>query len=222
MFNKQIIFFLLLNILTLAQSNQETIFIIQANSEISVPANQIIFRITIQEDNNDPEQAYNIHKNKEEQLVKLFNEFSIPDSNIVYSLLSISQPMQLKGNNSYRTSQNIILKISDFKMYEKLQVGLLKIGINNFNSLFSSTEINSIKERAINKLISDAKNEAEIYAKNLGLTVDNVKEIETRIGRVDAGQPTYFVATPNTDYTLLEIPQSYSVNVFAKISFYLK
>ena len=222
MLKKQFILIFLISLSTLAQSNKETLFIIQANSEISVPANQIILRINIQEDNNDPEQAYNIHKNKEEQLIKLFNEFSIPDSNIVYSLLSISQPMQLKGNNTYRTSQKIVLKISDFKMYEKLQVGLLKIGINNFSSLFSSTEIESIKERAINKLISDARNEAEIYAKNLGLKVENVKEIETRIGRVDAGQPTYFIATPNTDYKLLEIPQSYSVNVFAKISYYLK
>jgi uncharacterized protein len=221
MLKKQILFILLANILALAQSNQETIFTIQANSEISVPANQIIFRINIQEENNDPEQAYNIHKNKEEQLVKLLKGYSIPDSNVVYSLLSISQPRQQKSN-TYKTSQSIQLKISDFDLYEKLQVGLLKIGINNFSSLFSSTKTSEIKEKAISSLIYDAKNEAETYARNLGLEVGKVKEIETRMGRVDVGQPTYFVATPSVDYSLLEIPQTYKVNVFAKISFYLK
>ncbi|MCF8355616.1 MAG: SIMPL domain-containing protein [Melioribacteraceae bacterium] len=203
------------------QSNDGTVFKYTAVSEIAVQADLIIFQITISEQNTDPEAAYKIHKEKESKLASLIKELGIPDSNIVYSLLSISQPRLARDNKNYNTNQKIRLKLDDFSLYEKVQIELLKMGINEFNSIFSSSDTDKIREKGITELVLTAREEAETYAEELGLKVERVIEIESRSRRLDGGKPVFFTASPEVDYSMMDIPQSYSVKLMANISFLL-
>ncbi len=160
-------------------------------------------------------------KLKKKKLAKLISNLGIPDSNVSYSLLRISKTHIRKVKNNYKTNQKIKLVLKDFSLYEKIQIELLKMGINEFNSIFSSTEINKARKEAISNLVRAAKKEAEIYANNLGLKVKKVIEIESKMRRFRSGEPMFFIAKPNVDYSLLEIPQSYRVNLFANFSFLL-
>ncbi len=203
------------------QTDEPTIFKITAQSEVSVPADVIIFQITISEQNDDPEQAYKIHKEKESKLAKLISDLGIDDSSISYSLLSIAKTRMQKNRGGYKTNQKIKLELKDFSLYEKIQIELLKNGINEFKSIFSSGEIKEAREEGIKKLVEAAEREAKIYADNLGLRVGRVISIDTKTRRYRGGDPVFFTAKPNVDFSLLDIPQSYSVKLFANISFTL-
>jgi len=102
-----------------------------------------------------------------------------------------------------------------------MQIALLKNGISQFSSIFSSTQTDEVQKQGIKKLVQSAKREAEIYANNLGLKVGKVIKIETKMRRLRGGEPAFFVAKPNVDYSLLEIPQTYNVKLFANFSFSL-
>ncbi len=204
-----------------SQTDDSTYFTITANSEISVVADLIIFQLDISSEDPDPEQAYKNHKEKERKLVQILKELEVPDSNVVYSLLSISKAQIPRNNKNYKTRQKIRIKISDFSKYEKMQIELLKAGINEFKSIFSSKKTNEIREKGIKQLVQNAKREAEIYADNLGLRVNQVIEIESRMRRTDAGEPAFFVAAPSVDFSLLEIPQAFTVKLYATITFLL-
>lgn len=212
---------ILLTTVNYGQLNDETVFKYTAISEIAVQADQIIFQITITEENTEPETAYKTHKEKESKLASLIKELGIADSNIVYSLLSISQPRIPRDGKNYITNQKIRLKVDDFTLYEKVQIELLKMGINEFNSIFSSKETDKIREKGIKELVRTARKEAEMYAEELGLSVERVIEIESRMTRLDGGEPVFFTASPKVDYSLMDIPQSYSVKLMANISFQL-
>ena len=98
---------------------------------------------------------------------------------------------------------------------------LLKSGINEFRSIFSSTKTEEAQKEGIKILIQSAKREAETYAENLGLKVYKVIEIDTKMRKLRGGEGVFFTAKSNVDYSLLEIPQSYRVKLFANISFAL-
>ena len=205
-----------------SQTDDYAIFKITAQSEVSILADLIVFQIAISEEDSDPEQAYKIHKEKESKLAELIHNLGVEDRNVSYSLLSISKSrMQKNGANTYKTNQKIKLELSDFSLYEKIQIELLKNGINEFSSIFSSTKTDEVRKKGIEKLVQSAKREAEIYAENLGLRVGKVIEIESRMRRLRGGEPAFFVAKPNVDYSLLEIPQTYSVELFANFIFSL-
>jgi len=216
-----LILIIILSTVVFGQNDEPTIFKITAQSEVSVLADVIIFQITISEENNDPEQAYNKHKEKEAKLAKLISDLGIEDSSVSYSLLSIKKLRRPKNNGIYQTSQEIKLKLKDFSLYEKVQIELLKNGINEFKSIFSSDKVEKVREEGIKKLVEAAQNEAKIYADNLGLKVGKVISIDTKTRRYRGGNPVFFTAKPDVDFSLLDIPQSYTVKLFANISFAL-
>ncbi|VAX21615.1 hypothetical protein MNBD_IGNAVI01-1002 [hydrothermal vent metagenome] len=212
---------IIFSIVIFGQTNEPTIFKITAQSEVSVLADVIVFQITISEENNDPEQAYRIHKEKESKLAKLIKDLGIEDTAISYSLLSISKSRMQKNKGAYKTSQKIKLELKDFSLYEKIQIELLKNGINEFKSVFSSDKAEKTREEGIRKLIEAAEKEAKTYADNLGLKVGRVISIDTKTRRYRSSDAVYFTAKPDVDISLLEIPQSYNVKLFANISFAL-
>ncbi len=214
------IFITVFSITFFSQNNNSTIFKVMAQSEISVKADLIIFRIIISEENPDPEKAYKIHKEKERKLAELIHNLGINDSCVSYSLLSISK-IRFQKNDNYKTQQTINLKLRDFDLYEKTQIELLKNNINEFRSAFSSTKIDKIRAEGIRELVQSAKKEAEIYAENLGLKVGDVIEIDTKTRNIRGNQGVFFRAKQNTDYSLSEFPRSYTVKLFADITFEL-
>ncbi len=217
-----ITFAVLISTVLLGQTEKPTIFKITANSEISVKADLIIFQISISEENSSPEEAYRIHKEKESKLADLIKNSGIADSSVSYSLLSISKSRMKNKEELYRTNQKIKLVLHNFDQYEKLQIKLLKNGINEFRSTFSSTKIEEIRKEGIKKLTQAAKREAEIYADNLGLKVGGVIEISSNNrSRRGARSAAYLVASSASESSLLEIPQSYSVNFSANFTFAL-
>ncbi|MBU0558615.1 MAG: SIMPL domain-containing protein [Bacteroidetes bacterium] len=207
-----------------AQEGNYVFLTIQAVTDISIPADQVIFRIDLSSENESAEIAFKIHKEKEIALIQLLKQLEIQDSNIAYSLLNINRLTNSRTDvKNYRTSQTIRIKIADFSKYETLQILLLQSGISSFKSVFSTSNIEEAQERGIKQIVASAKKEAEIYAKSLNLTLAIVTEIETRLGRHErGGEPLFFTASSEDNSTLLDIPQAYKSSITAQITFRLE
>ena len=57
-------------------------------------ADILYFNIALSIENSDPQKAFSEHKLLEEKLIKLFTDFSIPDTTIKYSLMAIKKLRQ--------------------------------------------------------------------------------------------------------------------------------
>jgi uncharacterized protein YggE len=178
--NLRLIFFLLLftGLIAAQVSDKSTVFI-STSSVTQIPADNIYFTITLSVQNEDAQKAYEEHKTLEKNLLNIFDEFEIADSNISYSLLHIGKTSQYsKEKLSYKTRQLVSAKIDDFSKYEPLQLALLSRGIYEYKAKFNSEANDEWIDRGLQKALSKATKEAEMTAKNSGKKLGKILEIE--------------------------------------------
>ena len=201
------------------QEYTDTEFKINAEAVLSVPADVINFQIIISEENNSSEMAFNEHKKLEKKLFEMLEDFSVADSDIIYSLLNVREKRIAGKQTVYQTMQRINFPIYNFNKYEKLQISLLNAGISEFKSSFNSTKTDSVKEEIIKMLIKNANREAKIYAENLGMKVERITKIETSTRRFNRPEQIFFVARSEEGFNPLEIPQMYNIKLSAVFTF---
>ncbi|MFC2094248.1 SIMPL domain-containing protein [Bacteroidota bacterium] len=178
---RAILFLLLFTGLIAAQESDKSTVFITTSSVTQIPADNIYFSITLSVQKEDAKKAYDDHKTMEKNLLNIFYEFEISDSNISYSLLHIRRtPPYSKEKLSYNTRQLVSAKISDFSKYEPLQLALLSNGIYEYNAKFSSEGNDEWIDRGLQKAIIKATKEAEMTAKNSGKRLGEILEIESR------------------------------------------
>jgi uncharacterized protein YggE len=215
----------LLTIITLsflsifAQSN-ETIYTAEVRSSVQAPADKISFRISIALNNTDPELLLKQHDETEQKLLALLEQLNIPDSTIKFSLLNVRKAKTKKDDFRIESRQSVIFNITDFSKYFDVQIGLLNIGIQTFQPVFSTTHIEDAKKRGVKKALESAQKEAELYAENLNMRVSRVIEIESRVSDdFPYGGATYLQS--GTSKKLLDIPQQINVQSSVKVKFAL-
>ena len=206
---------------SLAQNKNELIYSIDVQGAITVPADKIVFTISLTEENENPQTVYDNHKIVEQKLIDFLNYLSIPDSNITYSLLSITKSNKSKKDKIvFKTSQNVRFVLFDLEKYEDVQIGLLQNGVYVFRSAFSTTHEEEAKRMGIENAIITAQKEAEIFAENIGMKVSRIVGVEAIVREGLHSEGVYMTVSTSRD-VLFDIPQSFQARTKIKIKFAL-
>ena len=210
-----------------ASINSQTItnsfIIIDADSRIEIPAKEITFAIVIEQIDTNAQNSYDGLKQLEKKFIPLLKEFNIPDSNISYSL---SQLRREGGFNNrpvqYKASENIVIKLNDFKQYEPFQLALLSIGIYSFHGTFSTTEITEARERGFQEALEKAEKEAKLICSKIGRELGKVLEVESKNKDYVVTSPMQGMYLTVEERKLIDIPQHVTLYTNIKVKYELK
>ncbi|MFQ5787403.1 MAG: SIMPL domain-containing protein, partial [Thermodesulfobacteriota bacterium] len=142
------------------------------------------------------------------------------DSLVNYSLMDISTVRGRKDEISFRTRQNINIKIRDIKQYEPFQIALLSNGINDFRASFSSSQQAKAMEQVPLKGLEQAKKEAQIIADKLGRKLGKILEVATQRYRQSLSQGEAITIISDVG-TLMEIQQFVEYSTTISVTFEL-
>ena len=225
-------FFLLLSFLFVAQpkatKDPETpAMTISATGKIELPADQIQFRINVNAEADQPQEAYKLHKKREKALVQLLDEYNVSEEDIGYEPIAISKARQYNREDSekdmYQTRQTVNLTLEDFDVYEKIQVGLIANGFDNFSGSFSNTDMEAGKDKALQRAIQKAKEKAQLIARETGVNLGPIIEINYSFDDVQpyAQEQMQMKAVAN-DSGMMKYKQTVTVSARISIQYYIK
>lgn len=193
---------------TLAQNLRSNSININSNAVIRIPATEILFTIRLNEKDEDPQKVYDKHKLVEQNLANQLREFGIKDSNVTYTLMNISEVNKYNEKQSvFRTFQEVNVKIEDISDYERFQISLLKNGISDFRASFSAKSDEKVKDRLIEKAISQAKQKAEKIAMEIGKQLTGVLEVNTHMNEIRPQRVSSMKMQGDLGSGLNDIPQ---------------
>lgn len=170
-------------LISLSLNAQDNGFItVTSEGSVELPADVIRFNINLNAEGDTPQKAYNLHKQREEALVKLLKKYDIKEQHIRFEPVAISKTNAgrpyTKEETVYQTRQSVSLTLSDFEVYEQIQISLIEEGFDNFSGNFLSTEAEKGKDRALRKAINNAKEKARIIADESGVEMGSIVAIE--------------------------------------------
>ncbi len=209
---------------TLAQQPIESnrISINMTASEL-VEADVIVFNININAEGKSPQEAFNIHKQRENILAELLQEFDIKDEDIRFQPISINKRYRNDNRSQVSmTNQQVSVSFSNFEIYEEIQVALIENSFDSFNGSFSSSKLQLGKNKALVKAIEGAKLKAELIANTTGVTLGDVVHISysdyivtpsPRMARSD------MLMVESADASMMDFDQSISVTASISIQF---
>jgi uncharacterized protein YggE len=204
------------------QDSDMPFVLISTSSVTQIPADAIYFSITLSTQNEDPQKAFNDHKILEQNLLNLFKEFEIADSNVSYSLLYIGKtPAYTKEPPGYKTRQVVSIRINDFTKYEPIQLALLSKGIYEYSAKFIADENEVWIDLGIKEAILKAKTEAELTAKNSGKKLGEIISIETSHHYPSDAGNAMAVSAPRPGETLIDLPHFIEMSVSLRARFEL-
>src|SRR6056297_2425427 len=155
---------------------------ISSEGSVELPADVIQFNVNVNAEGDTPQKAYNLHKQREEALVRLLEKYDIEEKNIRFEPVAISKTNAGRSYNKeeavYQTRQNVSLTLSDFEVYEQIQITLIDEGFDNFSGNFLSTEAEKGKDRALRRAISNAKEKASLIADESGVKMGSIVAID--------------------------------------------
>lgn len=205
---------------SMVENPQRTISINMSATEL-IPADLIVFSININAEEKTPKSAFNTHKEREAILASLLKDFDIKDEDIRF------QPIRINKRSNYnnreevvtvQTSQQVSVSFSDFDIYEKIQVTLIENDFDSFSGSFSSTDIDSGKERALESAIQSTKEKAAFIASKSGVKIGSVQTINYSDYQVNRPQMNYEAkGLMASSDSMMDFAQT--VSVTANISF---
>ncbi|MFY0684517.1 MAG: SIMPL domain-containing protein [Balneola sp.] len=205
---------------SMVENSQRTISINMSSTEL-IPADLIIFSININAEEKTPDAAFATHKKREAVLASLLKKFDIQEKDIKF------QPIRINKRSNYnnreeivtaQTSQQVSVSFADFEIYEKIQVTLIENGFDSFNGSFSSTKIDSGKDKALESAIEGAREKAEFIASKSGVQLGAIQTINYSDYQVNRPQMSYEAkGMMSTSDSMMDFAQT--VSVTANISF---
>ena len=200
---------------------------ISSSAEVQVPADIIQFNINLNAESDSPQKTYNLHKEREKVLVQLLDKYEIKEENINYQPVSISKYRDYSDDpnrkTTYQTRQQVSLTFKDFEIYEKIQVALIENDFDNFQGNFTSTEAESAKDQAIKKAIQQAKEKAQLIAKESGVELGKIRHIEYGHQQIQPYAQEYAALKAESDSgSLSQYDQSVIVRADISIKFYIQ
>lgn len=172
---------LLVPIISFAQD--KGVLTITSEGSVDLPADIIQFNINLNAEADTPQRAYELHQEREKVLVQLLDKYDINEEDIHFEPISISKSGRVNRHSgdeepTYQTRQAVSLKLTDFEIYEEMQVTLIEENFDNFNGNFMSTRAESGKDKALKKAIQAAKQKAKIIANEAGIKLGSITGID--------------------------------------------
>lgn len=171
-----ILFFLLFTFSNLAQSQNHSTVSVQAEGEVSVTADIILFQININRFKDTAQEAFSQHKEQESFLTSLLKEKGIDEQHITAQPINIS-PRRQSNRTGVETRQQVILTLEDITQFEEMQLALIENGFDNFSSRFSAKQLTDARDRALEKAVEEARRKAELIAQASGKQLGDIKSI---------------------------------------------
>lgn len=175
-----IILFSLFSLAAGAQSPQ-SVLSVSTEGTVELPADIIQFNINLNAEESSPDKAFQLHKKRENALVQLLDEYNIDEKDIDFEPISISRMRRHMRPDeekiTYRTSQMVSLTMRNFDNYEKIQLGLIDHGFDNFSGTFTSSEVDAGREEALKKAIDNAREKARSIAQQTGVELAGISKI---------------------------------------------
>lgn len=152
---------------------------VTTEGQVEVPADLIHFRITVNARADTPQKAYELHKQRESRLVELLRRFEVAEGDIRYQPVSINR-FSNRGDNDdppVETRQQVTLTLRDSEIFERIQVGLIEAGFDQFGGEFTSSQLDSARDEALGKAVDMAWEKARLIAGRAGLELGEIMEI---------------------------------------------
>ncbi|MEL7834178.1 SIMPL domain-containing protein [Fodinibius sp. Rm-B-1B1-1] len=207
------LFISLFLITTIAQAQNE--ISINATAQVAVPADEIAFQINLNAEAETSQEAYDLHKKREKVLVELLKEHDIKEENIDFEPISINKSYSDQYSRDQKeviqTSQMVVLTLSDFDIYEQIQITLISNDFDEFSGNFMSSESEKGEEEALKKALNMARDKAELIAQESGVTITGIKNINYSYHHRPP-QPMMEMSARKSSDSLLEFDQSVSVS----------
>lgn len=207
-------------------SSEDGALSITATGEIQLPADQIQFHININAEADTPQQAYELHQQREEVLVDLLHKFDIADEDIRYEPIAISKHQSYNRDPGekpvYRTQQTVMVTLRDFDAYEQIQVALIENDYDNFSGSFSSTRLKEGQDQALREAIRQARRKAELMAEAADVTLGPVRELSySHQPPQPVSRNTYAVKAESDAGSLLQYQQQVVVTATVTVRYAL-
>lgn len=195
---------------------------VNASAEVLVPADELSFQINLNAEAESPQEAYNLHKEREKVLVQLLKKHNINEEDINFEPISINKTY----NNQYprdkkegvQTRQKVVLTLSDFDVYETIQITLIENNFDEFSGNFMSTQSKQGEDEALKDALKLARKKADIIATQTGLTISGIKNINYSYNRRPP-QPMMEMASMKASDSLLEFDQSVGVSANVAVTY---
>lgn len=151
---------------------------VTTEGQVEVPADLIHFRITVNARADTPRKAYELHKQRENRLVELLQRFEVAEEEIRYQPVSINRYSN-RGDDipPIETRQQVTLILRDFEVFERIQVGLIEAGFDQFGGEYTSSRLDSARDEALGKAVDTAREKARLIADRAGLELGEIGEI---------------------------------------------
>lgn len=219
---------LFMSTMAMGQIKQEEKINVVGEAEIEIPADQVMFDITLTyKDYDNVKTAFDQHKKAEADLLKFLNGLKIPQKNITYTLISFNKHTEYtndgKNKEFFATRQNVKVKTEDMNNYADLLINLVNAGFTNVNTAFVSSKENDFHSDLIEKAIAQAKKKAEVMAKASGRKLGKVTFISDSQAPDPVFRAEYLLAKSANDGGFIsEVPQSIKKNLSVNVVFELK
>lgn len=217
----KLLFLLVIPMFSISQEILSNSITVESSSTVYVVADILYFDIKLSAENSDPQIVYNEHKLLEDKLIKLLNDFSIPDTSIQYSLLSIRKKNRNSDEKIFSSSQNVKIVFKGVSKYQDFQIALLSNGFYEFRSGFGSSQVKKARKDGYKSALKNAKRDANIIAETLGKKVGDIIEISTRTNDFRQLNHSTEIRIPSV-HSLIEIEQSVAARTNLKVVFGLK
>lgn len=202
----------------------QNVISINASGQVQVPADQISFHIILNAEAETPQEAHELHKEREEVLVDLLQEHRIPKQNIDFDPISITTRNTNRSSNpndekvQVLIRQRVSLALEDFDIYEKMQIALIENGFDEFSGNFKSSESEQAEDDALRKALKTAREKADIIARDMGLQIVGIEEINYSYNQKPP-RPMMEMRTSGGADSLMEFDQSVSVSASVSVSY---
>ncbi|WP_445666202.1 SIMPL domain-containing protein [Fodinibius sp. AD559] len=198
---------------------------INAAAQVLIPANKIAFQINLNAEGDNPQEAYELHKEREKVLVQQLKKHDIKEENINFEPISINKSY----NGSYRneknkriqTRQKVIVTLDNFDIYEQIQITLIENNFDEFSGNFTSSESEKGENEALKKALKTAREKAEIIATETGVSITGIKNISHSYSSRPP-RPMMEMASAKSSDSLLEFDQSVSVSANVSVIYKFK
>jgi len=199
---------------------------INAAAQVLVPADKIAFQINLNAEGDTPQEAYDLHKEREKVLVRQLKKHDIKDEDLNFEPISINK----RYNDSYRnkdkkriyTRQNVIVTLDNFDIYEQIQITLIENNFDEFSGNFTSSESEKGKDEALKEALQVAREKAEIIASETGVSITGIKNISHSYSSRPPRPMMEMTASRATDNSLLEFDQTVSVTANVAVTYKFK
>lgn len=209
-----------------SQTDDRTIKV-QATGEVEIPADQILFSIQIRLQGDSPDKIFRQHRDRESYLAKLIRESGIKDSQLSFQPVRISKvdrhrPDDSPDKTEYHTHQQVRLRLSDFALFDTMQVKLIDHGFDTFSARFKSSKTSNGQQKALDRALDKARSNAQQIADQMDLKLGPVKQINYSSGSDDG--PVYRAADAmeHSSESMMDFPQTLTVTQSVEVIYYIK